>query len=66
MRDFYFNQSDDEVPSNLYIRPNPDGRINRKPDGQIIDQTAELIKNRTAEYLTVIRSIYEEMRFDNK
>ena len=26
---------------NMYIRPNPDGRINRKPDGRIIDQMAE-------------------------
>ena len=27
--------------SNLSIRPNPDGRINRKPNGRIINETAE-------------------------
>ena len=35
---------------NLYIRPMLDGRINRKPNGQIFDQTAELIKKRIAEF----------------
>ena len=30
-----------------HLRPNPDGRINRKPDGRIFYQTAELIKNQT-------------------
>ena len=35
---------------NLYIQPNPDSRINRKPDGQIIEETAKLIKNRRAEF----------------
>ena len=39
-----------QIETNLYIRPNPDSRINRKPDRRIIDQTAELIKNRTAEF----------------
>ena len=35
---------------NSSLVPNPDGQINRKPDGRIFDQTAELIKNRTAEF----------------
>ena len=26
---------------NMSLRPNPDGRINRKPDGRIFDQMAE-------------------------
>ena len=36
--------------TNLSIRPNPDGRINRKPEGQIIDETAEKIENLEAEF----------------
>ena len=35
---------------NLSIQPNPNGRINTKLNGRIIDQTAELIKNRAAEF----------------
>ena len=39
----------------LSIRPNPDGRINTKPNGRIINQTmtnqsAKLIRNQTAEF----------------
>ena len=34
----------------LSIRLNPDGRINTKPNGGIIDETAELIKKQTAEF----------------
>ena len=39
-----------EKKTSLSMWPNPDGRINRKRKSWIIDQTAELIKNRTAEF----------------
>ena len=39
-----------EKETNLSLRPNPDRRINRKPDGQIFVQTAESIKYQTAEF----------------
>ena len=38
------------IPSELVHMADPDGRINTKPNGQIIDQTAKLFKNRTAEF----------------
>ena len=34
-------KSDLLIETNSSIRPNPEGRINRKPNGRIIDETAE-------------------------
>ena len=38
----------------MYIWPNPDGRTNTKPNGQIFDHTAELVEKRRAEYGSTI------------
>ena len=38
------------IQPDLPIRPNPDGRKNAKPNGRKSDETAEKMRNRTAEY----------------
>ena len=39
------DQASNLVLANLSSKPNPDGPINRKPDGRIFDRTFELIQN---------------------
>ena len=36
-------------PANWSIRPNPEGRIIRKPEGQITDEMSEQLENWKAE-----------------